>query len=229
MQTKKSKDANLENKKFVFFTVGLVMVSSLVLMAFKYETADVDEKVVQDLNPVMEEEYVFELPPEEEVIEEEPETAPPPPVIIDDVVVVDDEEDVDDFDFSDIDDEDPCLDCDDDDDDDIEEEEIVPFAEIEPSFPGGEKAMAEFIRDNIKISDMDSEIGTGGTIYVQFVVNKNGSIEQTTIARGISDGLDKSAIDVVNKMPRWVAGEQAGKKVRCRFTLPIQIDFGRGR
>ena len=69
MENKKSKDANLENKKFVFFTVGLVMSASLILMAFQYESADIAEKETVAKHQQLEEEFVFDIP-EEEIIEE---------------------------------------------------------------------------------------------------------------------------------------------------------------
>jgi TonB family protein len=105
----------------------------------------------------------------------------------------------------------------------IKEEPIADFAEVEPAFPGGEVAMANFIRENIVYPELAREMGEQGTVYVQFVVNSDGSIQDAVVVKKVSELLDKEAIRVVKMMPKWTAGEQAGKKVRVRFTLPINF------
>ncbi len=226
METKKSKDANLENKKFVFFALGLVMVSSLVLMGFKYESADICAGKNLTNNDGLEEEFVYELPEIiEEIIEKEPKASLPPIII--DIVVVEDEDDIQEYDLSSIGEdieeiEDPeiddCNDCD---------EEIYEVPAVDPHFPGGEGSMGKFIRDNIQFTSFDVEVSDGGMVYVQFVVNIDGSIEQINVPQGLSDGINESAMNVVRQMPKWIPGEQAGKKVRCRMTLPINVNFGK--
>ena len=104
--------------------------------------------------------------------------------------------------------------------------EVHDFAEVEPAFPGGEAAMAQWLNDNIEYPQLSVEMGEQGIVYVQFVVNKDGSIEQVRIVRGVSDALDDEAKRVVKKMPKWSPGEQAGKPVRVRFTLPIHFRLG---
>ncbi len=224
MEIKKSTEANLESKRFVFFFVGLVMVASMVLMAFQYQSAtEFVAEIVEEEDDKLGDEMVFELPPEEEPPEEEPQNTPPPPQI-EDPPIVDDDEEIDEADFSDLDDEQEFFD--DDDGGEIEAEPIVDFAEVEPEFPGGESAMAEFIQNTVIYPSMSVEMGEQGTVYVNFVVNSNGSIEQVKVLRGVSDALDAEAIRIVKKMPKWKAGEQAGKKVRVRFTLPIKFNLG---
>ena len=87
----------------------------------------------------------------------------------------------------------------------------VASSQIYPSFPGGEAAMGEWIRNAIDYPPMSVEMGEQGTVYVQFVVNKDGSIEKVKIVRGVSDELDDEAKRVVRKMPKWTPGQQAGK------------------
>jgi protein TonB len=192
-------------------------------MGFQYETAKVDEVYAVEEDEGLGEELVFEIPPEEEIPEEEPETAPPPPVI-EEIEVVDDDEEVEDIDFSAM--EEDIDEVPDDEPEEIVEEPIADFAEVEPSFPGGESAMMEWIRDNIEYPQLSVEMGEQGIVYCQFVVNKDGSIEQVKVVRGVSDALDDEAKRVVRRMPKWTPGEQAGKKVRCRFTLPIHFRLG---
>ena len=224
MELKKSNEANLENKKFVFFSVGLVMVSAVVLMAFTYNAAQDNTVAALDEDDGLGDELVFELPPEEEIPEEEPpETAPPPPVI-EEIEIVEDDEEVEEIDFSAMDEE--VEEVPDDEPAEIVAEPIADFAEVEPAFPGGEGAMMQWIQEHIEYPQLAVEMGEQGIVYVQFVVNKDGSIEQVKIMRGVSDALDDEAVKVVKKMPKWTPGEQAGKKVRCRFTLPIHFRLG---
>lgn len=221
MEIKKSKEADLENRRFVFFFIGLVMVSSMVLMAFQYESADIDEVVMlEEEDDGLGEELVFELPPEEEPPEEEPEQAPPPPQIEEPEIVEDDEE-IEEIDFSGLDDEIEEVPMEE--EVEIKAEPIVDFAEVDPAFPGGEAAMAEWIQKHVEYPEMSIEMGEQGTVYVRFVVNTDGSIVQVEVVRGVSDALDKEAVRVVKQMPKWQPGEQAGKKVRVRFTLPVSF------
>lgn len=221
MELKKSKDVNLENKRGVFFFVGLVMTTAVVGMAFEYETFTQPEQQIVFEENDFEEELVYEIQ-EEEIIQEEPEVAPPPPVMPPDIEPTPEPVPDPDLTFIDVDPEpmpeppEPVF----------VPEPIVDFAEVEPSFPGGEGAMAEWISDNIHYPEMSAQVGEQGIVYIQFVVNTDGSIEQVKTRRGVSDALDSEAKRVVKKMPKWTPGEQAGKPVRVRFTLPIHFKLG---
>ncbi len=223
MEQKKSREANLENKKVGFFLVGLLMISAVVGMAFSYQKfTPVDRQaVVEDDN--LGDELVFEIPPEEEIIEEEPEVAPPPPVI-EEIEVVEDDEEIEEIDLTAI--EDEIDEVPDEEPVEIVAEPIADFAEVEPSFPGGEAAMMSWIQENIEYPPLAVEMGEQGKVFVQFVVNKDGSIEQVKVLRGVSDAIDQEAKRVVRTMPKWSPGEQAGKKVRVRYTLPIHFRLG---
>ena len=222
MEQKKSKEANLENKKAGFFLIGLVMISAIVGMAFEFKEFKPlgdGEEIVENR---MEDDLVFDIPQDEEPPPEEDEVAPPPPPVIEpEIDVVDDDEEVEEYDFSDMDE--PVDDVPDDPIDEPQAEEILDFVEVEPSFPGGAAEMARFIQDKVKYPELAKEMGEQGIVYVKFVVNKNGSIEQVKIAKGVSDALDAEAKRVVRSMPRWTPGEQAGKPVRVNFTLPIHF------
>ena len=67
------------------------------------------------------------------------------------------------------------------------------------------------------------ETGTQGRVIVQFVVNKDGSIVDVKVVRGVDPYLDKEAIRVISTMPKWKPGEQRGKPVRCKFTVPVMF------
>jgi len=225
MELKKSKDADLENKKIVFRSVGLVMVSALVLMAFSMETAVVDEKVaVEEKKDKAEDELLFEMPPESATPPEQQETAPPPPTL-ETVEVVEDDEEIEELDLSAFEAEVETVPDDEEEDVKIEEEPIVDFAEVEPAFPGGEVEMIRFIQQNVEYPELSREMGEQGTVYVQFVVNSDGTIQDVVVLKGVSDLLDKEATRVVKKMPPWSPGEQAGKKIRVRYQIPIKFSI----
>jgi len=220
MELKKSREANLENKRAGFFFVGLVMISALVLMAFNFREFIPDDRVADVEHETETEDLLFDIPQEEEPPPPPPEQAPPPPVI-EDIEVVEDDEEVDEIDLGFIDDE--LEEVPDEEEPEIVAEEILDIAEVEPELPGGPAEMAKWIQKNVVYPELSREMGEQGTVYVQFVVNKNGSIEQTKILRGVSDALDKEAKRVVGDMPRWKPGEQAGKPVRVRYTIPIKF------
>ncbi len=108
----------------------------------------------------------------------------------------------------------------------IEEEEIVEaeiFTVVEqmPEFPGGAAEMTKFIQKNIKYPMMARESDIQGRVYVNFVVEPDGSVSNVTVMRGIGGGCDEEAIRIVNMMPKWNPGKQRGVAVRCSFTVPI--------
>ena len=226
MELKKSKEADLEGKRKVFQSLGLVMISAIVLMAFTATGVDAAERIeLAAEKETFKEEFLEVL----EVDEPEPEpvavAAPPPPAPEEIIIEEDDVEIEDEFVFDDGGDVPPPPDTGDGDggDLDLQAEPIVDFAEKEPGFPGGEVAMANFIRDNVVYPELAREMGEQGTVYVQFVVNSDGTIQDVVVVKKVSELLDKEAIRVVKAMPAWTPGEQAGKKVRVRFTLPINF------
>jgi len=92
--------------------------------------------------------------------------------------------------------------------------------EVKPDFPGGMEKFYKFISNNYQTPD---EEGLKGKVYVQFVVEKDGSLTDIKILRDIGFGTGKEAERVLRKCPKWSPGEQNGKKVRCTYQLPISI------
>lgn len=92
--------------------------------------------------------------------------------------------------------------------------------EVKPEFPGGMEKFYSYIGKNYQTPD---EEGLNGKVYVSFVVEKDGSLTDIKVLRDIGYGTGKEAIRVLNKCPRWSPGEQNGKKVRCTYSLPINI------
>lgn len=106
---------------------------------------------------------------------------------------------------------------------------IFDMPEQMPKFPGGGDAMEQFINDNIKYPAEAKSKNIQGKVYVQFIVEKDGSISEVSIRRGAHKSLDDEAIRVVKLMPNWEPGAMRGKKVRVRYTLPITFSLTQPR
>ena len=101
---------------------------------------------------------------------------------------------------------------------------IFEVVEHMPEFPdGGMSALMEYLSKNIKYPEAAMKKGTQGRATVQFVVEKDGSITNVKILRGIDPELDKEAIRVISAMPKWKPGTQRGEAVRVRFTVPVMF------
>lgn len=107
----------------------------------------------------------------------------------------------------------------------VEEDEnkIFTVVEQQPEFQGGYEAMMNFLRKNIRYPASARRMGVDGTVYVSFVVSKDGSISEVKVIRGLSADLDQEAVRVVSMMPPWRPGKQNGKPVFVRFVLPIKF------
>lgn len=209
MEAKKSYAADLENRRSVFTLLGFVVV-----LAFCYiflEWANSDKVIYQDtLSDIAidEEEMITppEIPPAIEVTKEEVNTstadfssetstqeviAPPPPPAPVQKPV------------------------------EVAEEPIFVAVEKAPSFPGGIDKLYKFLGKELDYPAAAKEAGISGRVICQFVVNKDGSIVDVVVVRGVDPDLDKEAIAVIKRMPKWIPGEQSGKKVRVKYTLPV--------
>ena len=223
MEAKKTKKANLENKRLGFFFVGLVMTGSIVGMAINYTEASPDPYLEKIVHQTLPDEVLFEIV-EEEKVPEKLETQAPAPPMPDIIEIVPDDKKIPPIDFTII-DEDPVI-ITKEPEFEIIDEIIYESVAIEPSFPGGDAEFANFIKSNIVYPELASEMGEQGIVYVKFVVNRDGSIEQVSIRQSVTESLDKEAMRVVKKMPNWIPGEQGGKKVRVSYTLPISFRLG---
>ena len=102
-----------------------------------------------------------------------------------------------------------------------DENKVFDVVEEQPSFPGGQGALMQWLRDNIKYPVIAAENGIEGRVIVQFVVSKSGSISNVNVVRGVDPSLDKEAVRVVSNMPNWTPGKQNGTTVNVRYTLPV--------
>jgi len=105
------------------------------------------------------------------------------------------------------------------------EEEIFLVVEKQPKYPGGESARKKFFEENLKYPKQSKEKGIQGKVYVAFVVEKDGSITNVKMLRGIDPLLDNEALRVVRSMPKWEPGTQRGQNVRVQFNMPIKFEL----
>ncbi|HEX6226632.1 MAG TPA: energy transducer TonB [Chryseolinea sp.] len=104
-----------------------------------------------------------------------------------------------------------------------DEDVIFTVVEQQAEFDGGFEAMAKFIGKNLKYPAQARRMGVEGSVFVSFVVDKEGNISDPQVIKGISADCDKEAIRVVKAMPPWKPGKQNGKPVKSRFVLPIKF------
>ena len=221
MKEKKSAKAELESKKGLFIEIGLVVVLALVYMAFEMKSYDAITVDMFERTDVIVEEEMVEITQQEKI-----ELPPPPPqqpillqAVEDDIDVADDIEiDAEATVTTEVQEWTRPIQ-----DEVIEEEEIFMIVEQVPEYPGGDEARLNFLRNNIKYPQMAREAGIQGTVYVGFVVEKDGSVTQVKVMRGIGGGCDEEAVRVTKMMPKWRAGKQRGKEVRVSYNMPVKF------
>lgn len=224
MEIKKSKEASLENKKFVYLLMGFVFVLSLCYVALEWTEQEVTIYEVVDEEFLVEEEVEIVQTKEEIVL-------PPPPAPIQEIEVLNVVDDNVETERVEINTEDnneeviiqapveaPVI------EEEEEVEEIFVVVEKMPSFPGGQAALMKYLGENVKYPVIAQENGIQGKVICQFVVNKDGSIVDVEVVRSGGDAsLDKEAVRVIKSMPKWEAGQQRGKPVRVKYTVPVNF------
>lgn len=92
-----------------------------------------------------------------------------------------------------------------------------------PSFPGGDLARLNFLRYNINYPEEEKKKGIQGVVIVTFTVEKDGSLSNIKVTKGVSAGINEEALRVVKLMPKWYPGVQHGKPVNVTIKLPIRF------
>ena len=231
MESKKSKEADIEQIRFSLFMGGLIFVSGIVLAAFTFQTINADDELGNlnektANNVYVQEEKEEEIPPPietpqidvpppvtEDIVEEENNEIEPvtvvevkPPdveIAIEQIIGVEEEVLV-----------------------VVEEEEIIEFPDVEAEFIGGPQALMQYIQKNVQYPATSIEMNEQGKVYLSFVVEPDGSITNVAVERGVSPDLDREAKRVIRVMPKWKPGESKAKKSRTRCRLPINFQLG---
>ena len=103
----------------------------------------------------------------------------------------------------------------------IANDKVLEKAEVMPQFPGGDQAMMKFVSENVQYPEEAKEKEISGRVLVGFIVEKDGSVNEVKVVKGIGGGCDEEAVRVVKAMPKWKPGKQKGKPVRVHYTLPL--------
>ena len=109
----------------------------------------------------------------------------------------------------------------------VEQELFGMIPETMPSFRGGEQKLFEFIGKNVVYPKEAIEAGVEGRVFVEFYIEKDGTVCDAKVLRGIGYGCDEEALRVIGLMPKWSPGKQRGKAVRVRYTLPINFKLSK--
>jgi len=104
-------------------------------------------------------------------------------------------------------------------------EKVFVSVEEMPEFPGGEEGMMKYIQTNIVYPPSSKENDIQGTVYIGFVINKEGNVENAEVVKGVKDGneLDIEALRIIKAMPTWKPGKQNGNRVKVQFVYPVKF------
>ena len=103
----------------------------------------------------------------------------------------------------------------------VEETKVFTVVEQMPMFPGGDAALMSYLAKNINYPTVAAENGVQGRVVIGFVVERDGSITDVSVLRGVDPSLDREAMRVVKSMPRWTPGKQNGSAVRVKYQVPV--------
>ena len=213
MKPKKNPNISLEERKGMFFQIGLVATLIIVLVAFEWKSYDKVEYNLGQLNLDDMEEEIIPITKQEV----KPPPPPPPPEIIE--IIEDDEEIENEVEVEDTEsDEDVEIEIEEEDDD-----EFFMVVENMPEFPGGDLGLMKYIQKNVKYPAIAKEYDITGKVYVSFIVDKSGKVTNVKVVRGVDKNLDAEAVRVVKSLPKYKPGKQRGKSVRVMFTIPINF------
>ncbi|MFT6745888.1 MAG: protein TonB [Glaciecola sp.] len=235
MEYRKNEKSNLENKKTVFFLVGMLLILSCTYAALNMKSFS---KLAYDFDMQVEDDMV-ELPP---ITTPPPPPPPPPPAakppvepeikLVEDEVITEEPE----FDDTELDE----VEIDDEPVGDEPEEELddvaVPFVGNMPCFPECADKKSNFerdkctkslivqkVQDNFKMPDIAREMGYSDVIYVFFIVNKQGNVTDIKILKGEYEILNKEAIAAVSLLPKFKPGTQLDKPKSVSYRIPLRI------
>ncbi len=223
METKKSNRADLQSKRPLFIQLGLIVALSVVLFAFELRHFS------KPLPQIIPGDGITLL--DETIINTRREQPPPPPaplVPLTRIEIVDNHREIEeilppDYNFfpelapwqpplprQEVGNVDPP--------------QPVWIPEVFAEFRGGEEALFRWLSANLRYPQPELQAGIQGVVYVQFVVEADGSISQVSVARGnFGGGLEKAAVEIVKRMPPWTPGKQRNRPVPTWFVLPINF------
>lgn len=223
MQTRKSKKANLEDKKGLFLELGFVIALSLVLIAFEWTS---QPKELVDMGNVEDEEFVPEIVPLTE--REELQPPPPEPVIQEKFEIVDDTEEPENElfipDVGASEETKLAFDLYDPPKEKAEDDKVFIKVEDMPQFRGGDLAkFRKYVMSRLKYPPAAAQNGIEGKVTIHFIVDENGNVTNVEVYASVHPALDQEALRVVKDSPQWTPGKQRGKAVKVAYYLPVSF------
>ena len=225
MEAKKTSRSNLENKRFIFREIGLVVALAVVFFAFETKLYQEETKEIILVDTETIEDDVLPIVVPQQASRPLPKIKMMP---IDYIDIVNEELELDDPDIIDVtESQNGSINGIEGIEDqystgtgDEEFDETIPFLnpELMPKFNGD---LNKWLRKNLNYPERARESGVQGKIFIEFIVEKDGSITAAKVLRSVHPDLDREALRVVNSMPKWKPGMQRDKTVRVKFTIPI--------
>lgn len=224
MEAKKTENADLNKKTGLYFNIGLVITMAVIVFAFEKRSYD-DSNIVLSGQISDDFEDLLDIPPTEQ-------PPPPPPKIQQpEIIEVPDEEEIEEEIEVDLDVEiteeevieDIVF------DDEPEEEvadEIFTIVEENATPIGGMSAFFKYVRKKLKYPSQARRMGIEGKVFVEFIIDKDGTLINVKSIKGIGAGCDEEAVRIIKGHPKWKAGKQRGKAVKQKMVLPITFQLG---
>ncbi len=223
MEVKKNPKIALANKSGLFLNIGFVISILLVIVAFEWKSYGDNDllnigQVIDDFDEITEIPITHQPPPpppkakQPEIVEVDDEVEIEEEIKVDLDVEITEETEIEEIIFA----------------EPVEEEEIneiFTLVEEFPSFDGGDVAYIKFIQKNLIYPEKARRMGIEGRIFVQFIVEKDGSLTNIKVLRGIGGDCNEEAIRVLKNSPKWLPGKQRGKAVRVQMVVPMTFKF----
>lgn len=224
MNSKKEKNAELNNKRQTSFLIGYILVFAMIFVSFEWTQATVSMKTYTQGGVETTDEEVMPI-----TLQNPPPPPPPPSIAQDILTLVDTDVDITEVKIQETESNEETK-------VDIRPfnanetygegeyvDEVIPWAEMlnPPKFPGGEAGLMQWLNRNIQYPKVAKNRGDKGRVTVSFVIDKTGKVINGRIERGVSAELDAEALRIISIMPNWEPGIQNFKTVKVRYILPV--------
>jgi len=227
MEIKKDPKVNLETRKTTYLLSGLVGALAILFVGLEWASTERRISNIAARTGEIEEEEEIQMT----VQQNTPPPPPPPPApeVFENIQQVEDDVEIEEVEMQSLEDDDNVtIDVVDlsaasgpSEEEEAEANQIFTVVEQNPEFSGGEAALMQFIKKNLKYPAFAAENGIQGRVTLSFTVEKDGSIANIEVMRSPAEELSKEAIRVVSSMPKWKPGKQRGKPVRVKYVLPV--------
>jgi len=228
MVSKKTKNADLERKRGLFMEIGFILALGLVVAAFEWTSTPKqvegfqqqdESNIVQENVPITRQEKQKQPPP------------PPPPKSTDVLNIVDNDIEIEDELRLEETGADQSTEVQIDafaqeEEEEVHEQNTFMIVEDMPKFRGGGiDKFRNYVQKTAEYPTLAQENGIEGTVYIKFVVNRDGDISGIEVVRGVDPSLNKEARQVIAQAPKWKPGKQRGQPVRVQFTIPVVFNL----